>query len=119
MLFNGFNNITESISLKLLFSKDRVEIGAFDSDVGKLSLINITRVHWVSHKSLVVWNRPGWGGHNSKGVVSLWIDGSEHSVLGREASLSNCIKKVLIIILFYTYLGQPIFLLAFFLIKLY
>ena len=118
MLFNGFDNITESISFKLFFSEDRVEIRALDGDVGKLSLINIPRVHWVSHKSLIVWNWPGWGGHNSKGMVSFWIHGSEEGILRRETSLSNYCKIASIKIFFNTYLEQPIFLLAF-LIKLY
>ena len=89
MLFNGFDNITESVSLKLFFSEDRVEIRALDGDVGKLSLINIPRVHWVSHKSLVVWNWPCWGCHYSQVVVSIGVHaGSEGSLA--ESSAGHC-----------------------------
>ena len=73
MVLNSLNNVSESLGLELLLSNHGVEIIALDGNVGEVSLIDISGVHWMSHKSLVVWNWPGWGRHNSKRVVSLWV----------------------------------------------
>ena len=89
MLLNGLNNVAKTVSLQGLLSDDRVEVRALLINVRKLSLINITSVHWVSHKSLIVRNWPGWSRHNSKSVVSLWNNRSKKSVLSSESSLSN------------------------------
>ena len=80
----SLNNMSEALFLELLLSKDGVEIIACLSDVGKASLVDISGVDWVSHESLVIRNWPCWGAHNSKGVVSIWVDGSNESVLARE-----------------------------------
>ena len=80
----SLNNMSEALLLKSLLSKDGVDIAALLSDVGKVSLVDISGVDWVSHESLVIRNWPGWGAHNSKGVVSIWVDGSNESVLARE-----------------------------------
>ena len=89
VVLNSFNNVSESLLPESLLSEDGVDIIALDGNIGEVSLINISGVHWMSHKSLVVRNWPGWGRHNSKRVVSIWVDRSEHSILGRESSLSN------------------------------
>ena len=60
VLLNSLNNISKTISLQSLLSENRVEVRAFLIDIRKLSFINITRVHWMSHKSLIVWDWPGW-----------------------------------------------------------
>ena len=87
VVLNSFNNVSESLLLESLLGEHGVEVIALHGDVGKVSLIDISGVHWVSHKSLIVRNWPGWGRHNSKIVVSIWVDGSEQSILGREGSL--------------------------------
>ena len=84
VVLDSLNNMSETLGLKSLLSKDGVEIIALLSNVGKVSLVDISGVDWVSHESLVIWNWPGWGAHNSKGVVSIWVDGSNESVLARE-----------------------------------
>ena len=89
VILNSFDNVSESLLLESLLSEDGVDIIALDGNIGEVSLINISGVHWMSHKSLVVRNWPGWGRHNSQGVVSIWVDRSEHSILGRESSLGN------------------------------
>ena len=85
----SLNDMSKTLLLESLLSKDGVEIIALLGDVGKVSLVDISGVDWVSHESLVVWNWPGWGAHNSKGVVSIWVDGSNESVLARERSLGS------------------------------
>ena len=77
VVLDGLHDVSESLSLKLLLGDHGVQIVALNGDVGQVSLIDISRVHWVSHQSLVIRNWPGWGRHNSQGVVSLWVDGSE------------------------------------------
>ena len=89
VVLDGLNDVSESLLLKSLLGEHGVEVIALDGDVGKVSLIDISGVHWMSHKSLVVRNWPGWGRHNSKGVVSIWVDGSKHRILGGECSLRN------------------------------
>ena len=84
----SLNDMSETLFLELLLSKDNVEVAAFLGDVGEVSLADISGVDWVSHESLVIWNWPGWGAHNSKGVVSIWVDGSKESALG-ERSLGD------------------------------
>merc|ERR1712227_320247 len=66
VVLNGFDNITETLSFKVLLSHDNMNIINVLLDIRKVTFMNITRVDWVSHKSLVVWNWPGWGRHNSK-----------------------------------------------------
>ena len=89
VVLNSLNNVSESLLLELLLSDNGVEVIALDGNVREVSFVDISRVHWMSHKSLVVRNWPGWGRHNSKGVVSIWVDRSEHGILGREGSLSD------------------------------
>ena len=89
VVLNSFNNVSESLLPESLLSEDGVDIIALDGNIGEVSLINISGVHWMSHKSLVVRNWPGWGRHNSKGVVSIWVDRSQHCILRRKSSLSN------------------------------
>ena len=92
VLLNGLNNVSETLILKLLLSNESVDIIALLGNVGEASLVDITRVNWVSHQPLVVWDWPGWGGHDSEGVVSIWVDRIEHGSLG-EGSLRDYTKK--------------------------
>ena len=89
VVLDSFNDVSESLLLESFLGEHGVEVIALDGDVGKVSLIDISGVHWMSHKSLVVRNWPGWGGHNSEGVVSIWVDRSKHRILGGECSLRN------------------------------
>ena len=86
VVLNSLNNVTESEFSESLLGEDRVTIIHFLFDVGKVSFANISGVHWVTSESLVVWNGPGRGGHNSQLIASCWVDGSEESVLGGEGS---------------------------------
>ena len=94
VLLDGLNNVSETLCLELLLGHHGVEISALNSDVGKVSLVNISGVHWMSKKSLIVWNWPSWGGHNSKGVVSIWVHRAQKGILGGEGSLGNYWKVI-------------------------
>lgn len=72
MVLDSFNYVSESLGLQVLLGQNSMNVRTIFCDVTQVSLVDVTRVHWVTQESLVVWNWPGWSGHHSERMVSLW-----------------------------------------------
>ena len=85
VLLNSLNDVSEASLLQGLLGQDSMNISALLCDICEQSLVNISSIDWVSHQPLIIWDRPGWSGHHTEGVVSLWVERCDQSVL-RELS---------------------------------
>ena len=58
VVLDSLNNVAEAITPKSLLGHNSMDIIDRFSNARQFSLINISRVHWVLHNSLVVWHGP-------------------------------------------------------------
>ena len=90
VVFNCFNNVSLTISLKVFFGNENMDIMEWHVESSEVASMLI-KSSWVSESSLIVRNWPLWGGHHSQVVVQVWVQGAQQSVLGSEWSHSYCI----------------------------
>ena len=89
VILNCLHHVSQTCRDQVLFRNNGVNVGAVLSNTHEVSLIDISRVDWVSHNSLVVWYWPRWSGHHSQLMVSLGINRAKHCVLWAEGSLGD------------------------------
>ena len=88
MVFNGFNNVTLSIHFKHLLGDHSMRVMKGYVDVGDVA-IRPVEVGRVAEGTLVVWDRPGGGGHNAEIVVAIRDQAANERVLSRHVGLAD------------------------------
>ena len=88
MVFNGLDNVALPIHFKHLLGDHGVRVVEGHVDVGDVAIRSV-EVGRVAEGTLVVWDRPGGGGHYAEVVVAVRNHAANECVLGRHIGLSD------------------------------
>ncbi len=88
MIFNGLNNVALPIHFKHLLGDHGMGVVERHVDIGNVTIRSV-EVGRVAEGTLVVWDRPGGGGHNAEIVVTIRDQAANERVLSRHVGLAD------------------------------